>query len=92
MSAAHPAARTAHSFLEFRNDPSNMLLPRLRRLDGNSPANPFVAGKRRDIFPCRQSFAISCQSLSQIGRHFMYYPSGDVLFSHKIILSNQVVS
>src|SRR5579864_391488 len=53
MSATIPTARTAHPFLEFRDDPSDMLLSLLCSLNGDRPANPFVAGQDRLSKPTR---------------------------------------
>ena len=79
MNAAIPAARAAHPFLEFRDDPINMLLPGLWCLDGYGPANPFIAGKWGEVFPGRERFGISRERLSQIRRQLMRYAARNLL-------------
>src|SRR5215510_8961256 len=39
---AWPATRPAHSFLEFRTYPLNVLPSGFRFLDGDNPADPFI--------------------------------------------------
>ena len=68
MDAADPTARTAYPLLEFRDNSPDVVLPRLRRLDGDRPADPLVASERRYVFPGRKSFWGSKQSLLQIRR------------------------
>src|ERR1700720_2958472 len=83
MSATIPTARAAHPFLEFRDDPSDMLLPLLWSFNGDSPANPFVAGERRDVFPSRQCFGVRRQGFPQVCRQAMRDATGN-LSAHKL--------
>jgi hypothetical protein len=48
---AWPAARPATSFFQLRADSLDVLLPGFRFLDGDSPADPLIAGERRNILP-----------------------------------------
>src|SRR5208282_5267697 len=48
---AWPATRSAHSFLEFCAYPLNVLPSGFRLLDGDNPADPFIAREWRNILP-----------------------------------------
>src|SRR5689334_21821973 len=52
MNTAQPATRPADPFLEFRDQPLNMLLARLGFLDEGHPADPLIARQRRQALPC----------------------------------------
>jgi hypothetical protein len=49
--AAWPATRAAHSFFKLRADSLDVLLSGFRFLDGDSPADPLIAGEGRNILP-----------------------------------------
>src|SRR5579859_462105 len=51
VNTAHPATRPAHPFLEFTDQPFNMLLSRLVFLNKGNPAYPLIARKWRKILP-----------------------------------------
>ena len=51
MNTAEPAARPAYSFLEFVDQPCNMLLSRLVFLNKGNPTYPLIARQGRKIFP-----------------------------------------
>jgi hypothetical protein len=48
---AGPATRAARSFFKLLADSLNVLLSGLRFLDGDSPADPLIAGEGRNILP-----------------------------------------
>jgi hypothetical protein len=52
MRATGPAAGPTHSFFELRARSLDVLLSGFRFLDGNNPANPFVARQRCNVLPC----------------------------------------
>jgi len=54
VGTAWPATRPAHSFLEFRAYPLNVLPSGFRFLDGDNPAYPLIAREWRNILPLRQ--------------------------------------
>lgn len=56
MSAAVPAAGTAHPFFKFRDNPVHVLLSFFSGFNGDGPANPFVTGKRGNILPLCERF------------------------------------
>jgi len=61
MRAANPATGTAHAFLEFRAHPIDMFLTLLRTLHRDGPADPLIAGKRRDVLPFYEGFGIGSE-------------------------------
>lgn len=77
MRAAGPAARPPHPFFELRAHPFDMLPSCLIFLDGDGPADPFVARKRRHVFPCRPCLRIGRKRPSEISREVMYNSFGD---------------
>jgi hypothetical protein len=48
---AWPATRPAHSFLKFRAHPLDVLPSGFRFLDGDNPADPFIAREWRNVLP-----------------------------------------
>ena len=85
MQTARPAARAPHSFFELRADPFDMLPPCLILLDGDGPADPLVAGERRNVLPGRQRLRVGRERLSEIGRKVMYDSSRDSNRGHRVI-------
>lgn len=51
VDAAYPAAGSAFTFLQLGDGPFDVGLPGGRLLDGNIPANPLIAGQRRQAVP-----------------------------------------
>jgi hypothetical protein len=72
MRTAGPAARSPHPFFELRAHPFDVLPPCLIFLDGDGPADPFVACERRYVFPGCQCFRVGLERLSEISRKVMY--------------------
>jgi hypothetical protein len=62
--ATRPTAWSTHAFFKLRARPLNMLSSGFRLLDGDNPAYPFVAGKRRNILPCRSRRWVGSKRLS----------------------------
>jgi hypothetical protein len=54
----NPTTRSAHSFLKFGDHSLDVIFSRFRRLDGDSPAYPFIACERRKTLPCRARLRI----------------------------------
>ena len=88
MNAAYPAARSAYSFLKLRDDPIDMLLPLRGCFNRDSPADPFIAGERRNVLPCGQSLLISGERFSQISRQGMHDTTRNLL-CHTLRLSQE---
>src|ERR1700734_42464 len=86
MRTAWPTARPPHTFFKFRAHPFDMLPPCLGFLDGDGPADPLVARKRRNVFPGRQRFLIGRERLSEISRKAVYDSSCDANGCHRVVL------
>lgn len=84
MSAAYPAARSAHSFLEFFDCPLDMFLSRLVFLHRNNPAYPLVARKRGNILPRCERLCIGKKAFSQIFGHTMYDAMRNFFFGWRL--------
>jgi hypothetical protein len=61
---AWPTTRPAHSFFELRAYPINVLPPGFRFLDGDDPADPFVACEWRNVLPFCPRNGIGNENLS----------------------------
>lgn len=62
--AAEPATRAAFVLQQFSNCPLDMIAARLRLFVGDDPADPFIAGQRRQILPPFQGRFISQERLA----------------------------
>src|SRR5580765_3230433 len=82
MNTPHPATGTPHPFLQFFDQPRNMLSLRLVFLDESDPTDPLVASKWGEILPCCQCSAVGSESLSQVRRHLMYRTAGNSSGGH----------
>lgn len=71
MDTPYPATGSAHPLDKLGDYPSHMILARLRRLDRDGPADPFIARKRGDVLPCGQRFRGAHQGLFQVCRYFV---------------------
>ena len=78
VDTTHPTTRTSHSFIQLRNHPINMLRSGFRLLDGDDPADPFVAGERRQTIPSRQRARIGGERPVQIRWHAMHNAGCDL--------------
>ena len=63
-----------------------MLLSGFQLLDGDHPADPFIARERRNIFPLCARGGIGDEGFSQIGREVMDHAGGE-LFGHAVTLN-----
>lgn len=68
VDTAEPTAGAAYTFLQLRNRSLDMVLSSLSSFDRYSPANPFVAGERRDALPRHESLWRRKQRFPQIHR------------------------
>ncbi len=98
MRATGPTTRPAHSFLKLRAHSLDVLPSGFRLLDGENPADPFIAREWRNILPCRSRRWVRSKDLSQISWHFVYHTSGEMpsgrqvlFFGHTFILLNLVL-
>src|SRR6478735_5034455 len=66
MGAAWPATRPALALRQVFAAPADALAARLRLLRGFDPADPLVAGQRRNVVPGRQRFGLKLQRLLQV--------------------------
>jgi hypothetical protein len=71
MLAPGPAAGPAFAVEEITLYALDLAGPRLLFLGHFDPANPLVAGERREIDPCRQGLCVGQQKSRQIFRDFM---------------------
>ena len=79
MFASGPATGPALAVAQAFATPEDALLPGLALLGRFDPANPFVAGQRRNVFPGLQRFRISLQRAFQILGKIMDDAAGSVL-------------
>ena len=82
MRTAWPATRPAHSFLEFRAYPLNVLPSGFRFLDGDNPADPLIARQRRNILPFCPSHRVRSEGFPQVRWNAVYRTSGDCFLAH----------
>jgi len=78
--AARPATRTPFPFAEVLAAPGDPLAPGFRLLCGFDPADPFVAGERRDIRPGGKGRWMKLQRLGEVRRKVMDDPARDACF------------
>ena len=79
---ARPATRAAHSFFKFGAYALNVLPSGFRFLDGNNPADPFIACEWRNILPFSPRRRVRCEGFSQIRWHTVQPASGDRFLGH----------
>ena len=82
MRAAWPAAGAADAFFQLRNQPFEMFFRGLVLFDDDDPADPFVAGQRCDVFPCRQYSSIGSQRFAHVIGHVMDGACRNALLRH----------
>lgn len=78
-----PATRPAHSFLELRAHPLDVLPSGLRFLHRNHPADPLIARERRNVFPFFPRRRIRKEGFAQIRRHAVHRASRDPFPCHR---------
>jgi len=91
MNAANPAARPADTFSQFWNRSFHVLISGFLLFDVDRPANPFITGQGRDVFPRSQSLWRSLQRFTHISRQFMNDAARDSIFRHEPILAHQAL-
>ncbi len=72
MWAARPTARPAFAVLEVLAAPDDALRSRLGLFGGVDPADPFIAGERRNIPPGRQRLRIGAERRFQVQRQSVH--------------------
>jgi len=82
-----PAARPTRAFDELRAYPLNVVLARFGLLDGGHPANPFIPGKRGNVFPGSLRLGRRKKCLAQIRRYRMQRAGGESIFAHWIMIT-----
>src|SRR5678815_1995111 len=80
MRAARPAAWPALALSQALASPGNTLAPCLGFFRGFDPANPFVAGERRNILPRRKRCLIMPEQFAQVCWEIVNDPAGNGLF------------
>jgi len=88
VDAAYPATGAPFALGEFFDGPLDVILARGSGFDAYGPADPFIAGERRNIFPCRQSFCARVEGFLQICGQFVRGSAG-YIFSHTSILPSR---
>src|SRR5262249_597348 len=83
MRAAKPTTRPSLSFLQFVSQSLEVLAARFCFLRPKEPADPLIAGKRGEVFPCRQSLWAGNQDASQVHRDGMDHSAGDHPGTHR---------
>src|ERR1700686_483448 len=82
VGTAWPATRPAHSFLNFCAYPLNVLPSGFRPLDGDDPADPFIAREWRNILPFCSRRRVRNENFSQIRWYSVYRTTGDRSLGH----------
>lgn len=85
MRATRPATRPAYSFFQLRAHSLDVLHSGFRLLDGDNPADPFIAGERGNVLPLCQRGGVGNQGFSQIRWQAMDHACGE-LCCHGITL------
>ena len=83
-----PATGAAHATFELRESFPDSDIARLRFFAGREPANPLVARERRNVVPHSFRRRRLHQGLLPVTRHCMCRPTGELVRSHTVILSN----
>jgi len=66
MRTSRPTARSAFAFQKLGADSLDVLLSYFRLLDGDNPADPFVASERSEVVPGFSDFGCSVERLAQV--------------------------
>jgi len=89
VNAAYPTAWTAHAFLQLGNNPLYMVFPGGGLLNGNRPANPFVARQRRQTLPDGAGLGGGREGFVYVGWQFVHRAASQFLYAHTRILPQQ---
>jgi hypothetical protein len=82
VGTAWPATRPTHSFFKFCAYPLNVLPSGFRPLDGDDPADPFIAREGRNILPFCSRRRVRNENFSQIRWYSVYRTTGDRALGH----------
>jgi hypothetical protein len=82
MRTARPATRPAFSICQVFTHSLDTMASCFRFFGGGYPANPLIAGERRDIFPRGPRPGGSNDGFPEIRRRFMYAAIGKFFSSH----------
>src|SRR6266567_3999541 len=77
MRAAKPTTRPPLPLQQLGLHSLDVLASRFGFLRPEHPADPFIAGKRREVLPRRQNLWVGTQDASQIHRDGMHDSAGD---------------
>ena len=83
MRAAKPTTRPPLSFQQFGSHSLDVLAPGFCFLRPEHPADPLIAGKRREVLPRRQNLWVGNQDASQIHRYGMDHSASDNPGTHR---------
>jgi hypothetical protein len=83
MRTAKPTTRPPLAFQQFGSHSLDVLAPRFSLLRPEHPAEPLIAGKRREVFPRRKNLWAGDQDASQVGRHGMDHSARDNPGTHR---------
>src|SRR5207302_6037619 len=83
VDAAKPTTRPPLPLQQFGLQSLDVLAPRFCCLWPEHPADPFIAGKRGEVFPRSENLWVGNQDASQRHRDFMYHSAGDRPGAHR---------
>src|SRR4030081_2665840 len=83
VDAAKPTTRPPLPLQQLGLQSLDVLAPRFCFLRPEHPADPFIAGKRGEVFPRSENHWVGDQDASQIHRDCMYHSAGDRPGAHR---------
>ena len=83
VNAAKPTTRTPLPLQQLGLQSLDVLASRFGFLRPEHPADPFIPGKRREVYPRRQNLWVGDQDASQIHRDGMRHSAGDHPGAHR---------
>src|SRR5207253_3886389 len=84
VDAAKPTTRPPLPLQQLGLQSLDVLAPRFCFLWQEHPADPFIAGKRGEVFPRSENLWVGNQDASQIHRDCMYHSAGDRPGAHRV--------
>ena len=84
VNTAKPATRPPLPLQHLGLQSLDVLAPCFCSLRPDHPADPFIAGKRGEVFPRSEKLWVGDQDASQIPRDCMYHSAGDCPGAHPI--------
>src|SRR5438132_11623454 len=76
VDAAKPTTRPPLPLQQLGLQSPDVLASRFGFLRPEDPTDPFIAGKRREVLPCRQKLWVGNQDASQINRDGSHHSAG----------------